>query len=373
MKIEGRNVYVDSVALTGPNSTRTKEALALLSSNLKLIDGLHIKKEAKAFMKKVHFFMDWNLDHNHAANYHPYKWSSLESDELAAKKYHGIDIININNYINTTHSNQPYMILHELAHAYHDQVLKYNNAKIQAAYQTAMDSGLYKNVLHFNGRFETKERAYAAQDNVEYFGELTEAYFGRNDFYPYNRKDLLKHDSLAFELMREVWQDTSVSKDAWLKEVWYDPFRPEFNENKYYYLSTRFKGETWVLDGPGRYPDLVSMVSKNGQPTQAWKFQRVTDNSYYFRLTNQGRGIGSSLYPLDDGSQNISLGATEMKEVQYWKIIKLYNGYYRITNVFKGVGKSLDVHNTKALEAQLLSTGYYSGQDWKITETNNIQ
>ena len=39
----------------------------------------------------------------------------------------------------------------------------------------------------------------------EYFAESTEAYFGVNDFYPFNRDDLKKHDPRMFELLGKLW------------------------------------------------------------------------------------------------------------------------------------------------------------------------
>ena len=46
---------------------------------------------------------------------------------------------------------------------------------------------------------------YALTNAKEYFAELSEAYFGRNDFYPFTRKELEKHDPAGYRLMRETW------------------------------------------------------------------------------------------------------------------------------------------------------------------------
>ena len=96
------------------------------------------------------------------------------------------------------------MILHELAHAYHDQVIGYDNPKIKAAYQEAMRSKLYEDVLRNNGN---RERAYAMNNDQEYFAESTEAFFGTNDFYPFVRAELKKHDVVMFQLLKELWTD----------------------------------------------------------------------------------------------------------------------------------------------------------------------
>ena len=44
---------------------------------------------------------------------------------------------------------------------------------------------------------------------MEYFAETTEAYFGRNDFFPFTRDDLKKHDLDVFELLGNLWQVTA--------------------------------------------------------------------------------------------------------------------------------------------------------------------
>jgi hypothetical protein len=99
---------------------------------------------------------------------------------------------------------QPYMVMHELAHAYHNLVLGAGHAGIKSAYKQAMDRKLYEKVKHVNGG---TQRAYAATNDQEYFAELTEAYFGKNDFFPFNREELKKHDPVGYALMRKAWGD----------------------------------------------------------------------------------------------------------------------------------------------------------------------
>ncbi|MBA4064410.1 MAG: heme-binding protein [Isosphaera sp.] len=41
---------------------------------------------------------------------------------------------------------------------------------------------------------------------MEYFAETTEAYFSRNDFFPFTRDELRKHDPDMFELLGKLWQ-----------------------------------------------------------------------------------------------------------------------------------------------------------------------
>ena len=95
----------------------------------------------------------------------------------------------------------PYVILHELAHSYHDQVLGFN-IDIINAYRRAEKAGLYEKVLLFRGGLT---RHYASTNHKEFFAEMTESYLGVNDFYPFVRAELKEHDPETFHLMERIW------------------------------------------------------------------------------------------------------------------------------------------------------------------------
>jgi hypothetical protein len=103
----------------------------------------------------------------------------------------------------------PNFALHELAHAYHNRVLKgsFDNAEIKAAYQHAKASGKYDRIERWrgNGKPNTFERAYAMTNPMEYFAENSEAFFSRNDFFPFTREELKKHDPEMFALVAKLW------------------------------------------------------------------------------------------------------------------------------------------------------------------------
>lgn len=103
---------------------------------------------------------------------------------------------------------QPYAILHELAHAYHDQVLGFDNEAIINAYNRVERERLYHQVLDFEGR---KTNHYALSNPMEFFAEMTEAYVGMNDFYPFVRAELKTYDPQTFALMRKIWGDFEYS------------------------------------------------------------------------------------------------------------------------------------------------------------------
>ena len=49
------------------------------------------------------------------------------------------------------------------------------------------------------------DRAYAMDNPMEYFAETSEAFFSRNDFFPYNRAELKQHDPDVYALLGELW------------------------------------------------------------------------------------------------------------------------------------------------------------------------
>ncbi len=100
----------------------------------------------------------------------------------------------------------PALILHELAHAYHDQVLGFDNPEIIAAFNRASESGLYENVDRYTGEKIVRDRSYALTNHKEYFAESTEAYFLKNDFFPFNREELKTQDPVMFALLEKIWR-----------------------------------------------------------------------------------------------------------------------------------------------------------------------
>ena len=97
---------------------------------------------------------------------------------------------------------QPWAVLHELAHSYHFLVLGEHDPALLRAYDQAMKSGRYDLVKYGQGGTRV---AYAKQNPAEYFAELAEAYFGKNDFEPATRAELQAFDPAGYQLMVDVW------------------------------------------------------------------------------------------------------------------------------------------------------------------------
>lgn len=183
------------------------EALKELDTQLRNIARV-LPKETLAVLQKVRFWLEWEKKKDGAAEYHgSAEW--LKQHGYNPDKAKGIDLCNARNFVKWSREDQPWLVLHELAHAYHNQVLGENNTAVRAAYTQAMERKLYDSVAYVRGG---KLRAYAATNAYEYFAELSEAYFGKNDFYPYTRAELEKHDPVGFQLMRKAWDARVVAK-----------------------------------------------------------------------------------------------------------------------------------------------------------------
>lgn len=139
-------------------------------------------------------------------------WSPawLREHGVLVEKAGSVEIINPENYLNWR--DQPSMLLHELSHAFHWRLAALDG-EIDEAYRKAVDAGLYDAVSRNTLPRDQAVRAYAATNSHEYFAELSEAYLGVNDFYPYTRKQLEAHDPGGFALMERIWNMSEEELD----------------------------------------------------------------------------------------------------------------------------------------------------------------
>ena len=73
-------------------------------------------------------------------------------------------------------------------------------------FQRARASGRYDEVQRQDANgVRSLDRAYALTNQQEYFAETTEAFFSRNDFFPFCREELEIHDPHACRLLAQLW------------------------------------------------------------------------------------------------------------------------------------------------------------------------
>lgn len=163
-----------------------------------------VKPAALAHLREIEIWIERDHPSLGAMQYHPSRgWLiANEHDQRLAKKVH------------IPHSDQllsreqmlkhPAVILHELAHAYHDQFLGFDHPDILAAFEKAKQEKQYEDVLLYTGKHV---QHYGLSNHKEYFAEGTEAYFYRNDFYPFVRAELREHDRQLHDVLKRVWDE----------------------------------------------------------------------------------------------------------------------------------------------------------------------
>ncbi|MBS1703793.1 MAG: hypothetical protein JST12_19165 [Armatimonadetes bacterium] len=198
-KIEGWSVHIRKELLRDEKDL-TEKALTMIGDQLKEIKRV-VPKAAVAELQKVPLWLSPEYPGIvPRAEYHPgAEWLKEHGrDPIMAK---GIEFTNIRIFAAEV-KRMPIFVLHELAHAYHDRVLGFDDPRIKTAFDHAQASGNYDHVLRSDGK---TVKAYAMTNEREYFAEGTESYFGRNDFYPFDRKDLKEADPELFGIMQAVW------------------------------------------------------------------------------------------------------------------------------------------------------------------------
>jgi hypothetical protein len=198
-RIEGWKVLVHRDLLTKEHRELGDETLKLLGDHLYRITRA-VPAAALARLRKVPIWVERAHPKHPCMCYHISEdW--LRQNGMNPKKAGAVEVANARTFLEWTHE-QPWMVLHELAHAYHHQVLGFDHKGVKACYDAAVEAKTYESVLHINGR---KVRHYALTNEKEYFAETTEAYFGTNDYYPFVRAELKRHDPRGYELMEKVW------------------------------------------------------------------------------------------------------------------------------------------------------------------------
>lgn len=207
-EIEGWQVHV-SRKLLETQTVATAKSLELLEAQLKGIVAV-VPTAAVARLREVALWVSPEYPgFSPRAEYHPDAgWLRANKRNPAMAK--GVEFTNVRIFESEV-KRMPVFVLHELAHAYHDRFLGFDHPEIKTAYLHALEGKKYDAVKrYFADGTSRVERAYAMTDEHEYFAEGTEAYFGRNDFFPFTRDELETHDPELFKLMGRVWNTGAV-------------------------------------------------------------------------------------------------------------------------------------------------------------------
>jgi len=200
-KIEGWTVRIDDRLLQPPNKKLGARILKSLEGRLTDITAVvrpHILAKLQSFTivldmthgklvpMQYHSEVDWLKENGYDADLVNCVHIPVAAELLDPRQ------INV----------QPWCVLHELVHAYHDQVLGFDEARIRDAYKAYKESGHGDAALLITGE---RVRHYGLTDQMEFFAEMSEAYFGTNDFFPFNRGELMTAEPAIYQLLATLW------------------------------------------------------------------------------------------------------------------------------------------------------------------------
>lgn len=199
LEMHGFRVMVSKAARD--HADDTNPALKLLDEKLDEVSRL-VPQAALKTLRAVPVFVEYMNPDFPCACYHTSPaWLKEHGYNLA--KVRSVEISNPKNFVAWINLNQPLMVLHELAHAYHDIKFGFEDPYIAACQKLAVLSGKYDDVGHNRGG---TRRHYGLTNPMEYFAEMTEAYFGENDFYPFNRAQLKTFDPKGYQMVEWAWR-----------------------------------------------------------------------------------------------------------------------------------------------------------------------
>ncbi len=211
-KLRGWTVHV-SRSLLADFPDETAAALNLLADQLEKTETVLPNSALEALRATELWLSPPYPGSRPTAEYHPNrKW--LIENGRNPQLHRGIEFTNVSIFPQEC-IRMPFLLVHELAHAFHDQVIGFDDARIVGLFEKAKDSGQYERVQRWRSPDKplTSEKAYALSNAKEYFAEGSEAFFGRNDFFPFTRPELKRHDPAFEQLLEHLWQSSPDDRE----------------------------------------------------------------------------------------------------------------------------------------------------------------
>lgn len=200
--VEGWTVRVDDRLLAdAPDAVLGARALRFLEAKLVEIKAV-VPADRLKDLQAVTIVLDLHCGSLTSMQYHPdagwLRANGFQTDLAKCVHLPRAEDVSTQRNINE----QPWVILHELAHAFHDQQLSFDEPRIKSAYEKFKASGHGNAALLYNGQ---RVKHYGLTNQMEFFAEMTESFFGVNDFFPFNRAELQEAEPEIFQLLTEIW------------------------------------------------------------------------------------------------------------------------------------------------------------------------
>lgn len=196
LRLQGWDVYIEQ-QLVDRNDVRVFLAMRLLNEKLQELKTL-LPQQALKQLQTVPIFFSENKEFDAEFYFfEPYVYRTGKD----IKMMNGIEFRSISFFLEESKFS-PMLLLHEMAHAYHKKNYQRIDKMVMRAYRHAETHKLYQRVLSVTNQYA---RAYALQSPFEYFAELSEAYFGRNNYFPFERDELQEYDEMGYRMVEKAW------------------------------------------------------------------------------------------------------------------------------------------------------------------------
>jgi hypothetical protein len=156
----------------------------------------------------------WIESNSNTIAYHPKSGSDARKGNIR--------VGNLPKYLELVKKNQPELLAQNIGKLYVDKYVSTDiKTQIETHYNT-IKTNKYKKVYYSDGiklirssnlPLTNRDQAVqfylhvpeASKDVLSYVGEITEAYLGENDYYPFDRKDLARYDPEALTFLQALW------------------------------------------------------------------------------------------------------------------------------------------------------------------------
>lgn len=184
-----------------------RKALARLKLNVDLALDI-LPKHSHEHVAKQQFWLMYGPKstgggrNNGLAYFRP---GSPKFDERRDERWNSVVVVyDAANYASLTDLWALKSVLHELAHAYQLEQWPEKEPIILSAYDNAMAHNLYHKVK--NNKGGVFDKAYATQNQLEYFAETSCMFFAACNYQPYNRLEFKQYDPAGYEMVRRQWK-----------------------------------------------------------------------------------------------------------------------------------------------------------------------
>ena len=191
MNINGWTVYVSSefskdVRARNAILKKIKSQTAFIATRL---SGKHLK-----VLRKSDLWVEAGQHYRSLARHHASK-GAIYQEGLNIDKFRDVEIFG-----GFARQRHPSLVLHELAHVYHDRKLSWHDSRIERMYKkfkATMPSA--------KDRCGRSFKAYALENHHEFFATFTESYFGKTCTYPHNRETIQKRHPEMYAFLTKTW------------------------------------------------------------------------------------------------------------------------------------------------------------------------